>query len=409
MVLAPAVWAEDGALAALHQQLAPLRQQAVAHQRLPFNYAGGAPEGRLASPALTEVKHGLRDWIELQLARLGQNADEQEFARIINARLGQADLLGRGIGENAGDRAPAGEDYSGIGYLDPVRIERQQYGRILLVRTGVGILCGSDESAYLYEWQGDAWHRFWQSEQDIRPGQRYTPQYLLFVHVSAAGADNRKDRLVLSLGHEGWCSSNFYRVYYRLWRTHADGSQPSLLLDQDPEAYLGRNDPPIEGSVGDADALVEFTIPSLDNGVHSYESVRHYEVAGERVRRIDPIALRPRSFVEEWLSAGWNESAAWSAARRKAVLQSWHRKLHTGEYMSGEYAGNTLRCNRDGTVWQLGIAFDSPLQRALWFTLRWLPPYHFEMLDIRPQPGKGCQAAPPVDGEATLFPIQEWR
>lgn len=406
---AAAARAADDAPAALHQQLAPLRQPAVAHQSLPFNYAGGTPEARLASPTLTAVKHGLRDWLEAQLATLGENADEQELARALNARLRQADLLCQGPGENPTDRCASGTDYNGIGFIDPVQIERQQDGRILLVRTGVGILCGSDDSGYLYEWRGGAWQRFWQSEQDIRPGQRYTPQYLLSVHASTAGMNGGKDRLVLSLGYESWCSSNFYRVFYRLWRTRADDAEPLLLLDESPEAYLGRHEPPIEGSVGDADALVEFTIPSLDSGEHSYEAVRHYAVAGEQVRRIDPVALRPRSFVEEWLNAGWSESDAWSATGRKAALQLWHRRIHGGEYIHGDYINDTLRCNRDGTLWQVGVDFDSPLNRKLWFTMRWLPPYHFEMLEIQPQRQQGCQASPSADGEASLFPIQDWR
>jgi hypothetical protein len=56
-------YAEDGQLAEIHALLAPMR--AEKHED---------PEMRGAAPALTTVKHRLRDWVEARLASLDRSA-----------------------------------------------------------------------------------------------------------------------------------------------------------------------------------------------------------------------------------------------------------------------------------------------------------------------------------------------
>ena len=37
-----------------------------------------------------------------------------------------------------------------------------------------------------------------------------------------------------------------------------------------------------------------------------------YAVEGDKVQRIEPIALSPKDFVDEWLSSRWEEITQWS-------------------------------------------------------------------------------------------------
>lgn len=84
-------------------------------------------------------------------------------------------------------------------------------------------------------------------------------------------------------------------------------------------AYLARN-PPIQGSVALNDVLVEFTVGSIDGGVHSRQAIRHYSIDQDQVQRIDPLALNPRDFVDEWLTHDWRAAAFWSdSASRRSV------------------------------------------------------------------------------------------
>ena len=101
------------------------------------------------------------------------------------------------------------------------------------------------------------------------------------------------------------------------------------------------------------DALIEFTQGSVDSGIHNREAVRHYLIAGDEVRRVDPVALGPRDFVEEWLTRPWSESAVWSATD----LQTRHQKLH-GDFVSGEFLSPTLQCQTPD-LWQVAFEPDS--------------------------------------------------
>ena len=208
----------------------------------------------------------------------------------------------------------------------------------------------------------------------------------------------------------GWCSSNFYPVFFRLWRAEPAGAS-KLLLDEKQGAYLAAHDPPIEGSVGATDALIEFTVTSLDTEVHSYEAIRHYKILGERVERIDPIALGPRDFVEEWLKGSWRESSAWTTRDRRVPLRPWHVEFHRDD-ISGDYVDTPKRCRETPDLWQVGIDFgdaDKSLG-VVYFLVRWRPPYHFEMADVRTKPRGDCNQRDEPDGSLnTLFPVQEWR
>lgn len=88
-----------------------------------------------------------------------------------------------------------------------------------MVQTAVGIECGFDESAYTYEWDGDRWRRFWQSEQDDYGEKKYLPQRLHAVLISPTDYRTDGDKsahLVLTLGDLPWCSSNWRDVYIRM-------------------------------------------------------------------------------------------------------------------------------------------------------------------------------------------------
>jgi hypothetical protein len=288
---------------------------------------------------------------------------------------------------------------------------RREAPDALVLVTSVGILCGADESGYVYEWRDGSWQRLWQEERPIAEGKPYKPEYIDGVDISLPDQDNGPTN-ILSFGHESWCTSTFYDVYFSLWRVGAAGGPAKLLLDKAEPAWLGWHEPPIEGSVGAGDALIEFTVPSIDLDIHSYEAVRHYRIDGDKVLRIDPIALDPAAFVEEWLKDDWAESARWSAIAARTPLQAWHAKFH-GDTIAGEYLGKPQGCRSTPDLWQVGLRFYTPAKKplgTLYFSVRWQPPYRFRMIDAAESPRADCDApASRGDGLDTLFPIQEWR
>lgn len=195
------VFAQDAELNALRGILVPMRGQPLAHAAV-----------RGANAQLTVVKHQLRDWIESRLVDFPQRGSEAALARDWNALLQKAEIT------CSTDRTVAGEfcpTESQIGYLGQLRLSRQQ--EFLLVETAVGIECGYDESAYLYAWNGKGWDRLWSTEQLIYTEKQYAPQTIHAVQVSK-GQAGQKSRLVLTLGSNPHCTSNWQPVFYRLWR-----------------------------------------------------------------------------------------------------------------------------------------------------------------------------------------------
>ena len=386
-LLAGVASAQDAQLAALHGTLVELRAQA------PDADTMGASE------KLTVANHQLRDWIEGQLASLKDGDDTTAFAVQINEALKRVTV-----------GAPW-DDQNFLGSIDDVRVERQG---ILIVTTGVGILCQSDESAYGYQYIDGEWRRVWESEQNDYRKEQYHPQIITAVHVWQRYENGRESGppFVMTLGHLWGCASTWHDVTYRVWRV--DKPRPKLLIDGLEPAWM-RTGTFIVGSISQrydhktVDALIEFTQGAIDVGVHNREVVRHFVIDGDRITRVDPVALSPRDFVDEWLRRPWEESARWSAS---VALKQPYNNLHSN-FGSAQF-GETMHCATPD-LWQVSLTpTDSKRNFAelpkRYLLVRWRPPYHFTMVGISDKPWARCtEIDPDADAWRTLFNTQDWR
>jgi hypothetical protein len=346
------------------------------------------PGPRGATPQLTAIKHHLRDWVESRLTPLSARADETEAAREWNSELRDAHLIC--------DPQADCPNWGLLGYLEEVRLERS--GGFLILTTGIGIECGFDESAYMYSNSSEGWRRVWQNEQNTYTTAAYHPQTLHQVLISPYSRTN--EYVVLTLGSESWCASTWHDVYYRAFRLGPDPSAPPLL-EGSQWAWLGGHWPPIRGAVTADDILVEYAAASLDGLAR--EVVLHYRIQGDTVRRIDPVALSPRGFVEEWIATGWREAANWSEGANRPRLRDWHQQKHP----AGEFGYPTHHCVQRPDLWQVSIEAESGA--ATYFLVRWRPPYRFSLLDIDTRPWPDCTEPDrrADDTGTTLFP--GWR
>jgi hypothetical protein len=268
---------------------------------------------RGATLRLTVAKHQLRDWIEPRLNDIHSSPGGDARLPALNEELQQAGLL-------CDWRAPdlqtcPGQTY--LGFLERVQFHRSR--GFLILETGVGIECGFDESAYLYARSDEGWRRVWQTEQNTYTDKEYKPQSIEAVLVSPYSRAN--DYLLLTLGTGFGCASVWHNVYYRAFRLGPD-QQAGPLLDEEELANVGR-DPPIDGSIDRTDVLVQFSGRSIDPSILVRLFVRHYRIEADGVERIDPLALRPRDFVDEWLTHEWREAALWSESEnRRSMGQS---------------------------------------------------------------------------------------
>jgi hypothetical protein len=116
---------------------------------------------RGATPKLTGVKHQFRDWIESRISSLGKDDDPRELASKLNGELQAAGMTCGYDGTHT--KCP---EWALLGFVSDIELHRS--GEFLVLITGAGIECGSDNSACLYRWtEPQGWRRVWQNEQNV--------------------------------------------------------------------------------------------------------------------------------------------------------------------------------------------------------------------------------------------------
>jgi len=345
---------------------------------------------------LAIAKRQLRDWVEANLASLPQGGDEKQFAARLNSNLRTAHLTcihRHNLSDKGSEFCP--DDESSQGYLDEISAEHKP--DFLAIIAGVGLPgCQSDESIYAYQWIGSRWQRVWQDEQ-TGTGKTYEPQWIRGVELSDPDKDG--SLLALVLGSNSGCASVFRPIYYRVWRFGGATPRPKLMLKRSELADIGG---PLNGRVNPSDVLIEFTsINEKVNVAFRHITIRHYSVQGDSVRQLDPVALTPLSFLNEWFDADWSQSAAWSES---ASLERWHRDL---EYI---WVEDPKRCQTDPALWQAEVTQFSNRrpgpEESLYFLIRWNPPYRFTVAEISGKGRPDCTIEDPrVEETQGLFGV----
>jgi len=361
---------------------------------------------RGATRQFTTIKHLLRDWVESQLTiGAGRGFEDQ-----LNRELQGAKLVCR-LGEGP-DYVPDCPESTERGFVSPIKVKAEL--DLLIVQAGIGLQNrGFDESAYAYR-RGDKWRRFWESEQDDYAESKYRPQTLQNVLISPTGLGSGADpdeHLILTLGSESWCTSMWHAVYYRVWQTKSSYPEPKLLLDESEDAYLG-TEQPIHGSVGPANGLgyeaddvwIEYAVSSFAAGTR--EEVRHYRLVGGKLERIDPVALGPRDFIDQWVRHRWDEKAGWTDPRIRDRLQQWLPKPNQDGLVYARLVDSTRRCEQKPDLWQVKLEFEGAPHEspAIYFLVRWQPPFHFAVAEFSNRPWPDCtQPDYAADHFLTLF------
>jgi hypothetical protein len=368
----------------------------LAHAR---SHSREHPETRGASSDFAPIKDQLREWIESRLTPPTRSGEDTVTAFQLNTELAKA-----GIDCDYHPEAPESgcRDQDLTGFLGDVQLHRSD--EFLVVQTAVGIQCGYDESAYIYERKDNRWQPFWESQQDNYTKDKYVPQNSRSVLISPA--DYRPDgdktaHVIVTLGTYPRCSSNWYPIYYRIWQTKS-GEPTKLLLDENEVAFLAE---PIQAAVWADDVLIEYAVGSIDGDVHNRRQIRHFAVKQGMIERIDPVVLSPRDFVDHWISGSSKEVLAQTAPDLKAALDNWSRRFK-GPF---EFIDPACHCTQKPDLWQVGVR-DPTSERPLgYFLIRWRPPYHFSMAGVGAKPWPDCTGEDPeADAFHTLFPGKDY-
>jgi hypothetical protein len=148
---------------------------------------------------------------------------------------------------------------------------------------------------------------------------------------------------------------------------------------------------------------------SIDGDIHNRAHVLRYRAVASVVERVDPVALQPRDFADEWLTRPWTEMESRSAGAGRGKLKAWHEFL-AGDFVAGEFT-IVQACKEKPGLWQVGIDLDwikgkeTPEPLSVFFLVRQADQYRFQVTGIGFDRQEGCPGdGRPGEESPSLFP-----
>ncbi|MEA3009820.1 MAG: hypothetical protein QOJ91_1512 [Sphingomonadales bacterium] len=217
-----------------------------------------------------------------------------------------------GISEGTtGDAVPPPPDRNGsLVAFEVSRVEA--HPDMLAVVATVAIKCGSDSMLMLYRRQGGRW-----SEVMVRRSEPYSEVKGGWgdLRFAVSPTDPAGGWFVATVSTTPWCTSAWQGMPYELARPGAAPDRPKVIFRGRNTIYLGDESDLLLKAERDAFELRNDG-SSLDPEILIRRHVRRYSVAGDSVRRVQPVAESVRDFADEWIDSPWSEAKDWSAPGR---------------------------------------------------------------------------------------------
>lgn len=279
------------------------------------------------SAAIERVKDRIQDFVRLAIRCAPARATPAMIQATLTARGGAY----KGVDVAAFE--PGGElDY--VAEAVPGRP-----GWIAVVPT-FAIQCGSDAMVMVFARD----HRGWQ-EMISRRSKPYRSIDQGWMGLEyAVSQPDRSGRWYLAVAsHTPWCMSIWRGLRYDLSRPGVRGDAAHVFFSKQVGTYLG--DTPDSMRATTRMFEIRHDGHSLVIG-EARPHIERYAIAGDRVRRIQPAALNPRDFAEEWIVSPWAEAASWSAAG--SALKAEHARITAVYWKTGLDFGTIRRCGSGG-------------------------------------------------------------
>ncbi|HSY90507.1 MAG TPA: hypothetical protein VK812_04000 [Candidatus Binatus sp.] len=235
---------------------------------------------------------------------------------------------------------------------------------ILVVSTQLWIPCGSsDPDSVIYVFQGRAreWKLVLATDADFDTTgdlQESGMQYQL-------SPPDAHGEWFLAIAHSPpACGPTAASLRYTILRPGRSADEPRILFDH-RVPLDDKFKPPFRLQVEDDwFALTRGKERKLDGDAGV--SIERYEISGDQVRRLQPLALTPEDFLDEWVRISWDEAARWSSQSSDADLSKWHSRLNALAYDSTEieFVQPCPQQPSADRVWLTGLWIDQKLNPA---------------------------------------------
>jgi hypothetical protein len=304
------------------------------------------PAGR----RIEALKDRMRDFVRTIMACAPTSVEPAALAAAMAQRGGISD-------GTTGDAVPPPPDRHGsLVAFEVSRVEA--HPDMLAVVATLAIKCGSDSMLILYRRTPSGWR-----ETMVRRSEPYREVRGGWgdLRFAVSPSDATGNWFVATVSTTPWCTSAWQGLPYELARPGPSPDRPRVFFRGKGTIYLGNDEDLLLKAERDA-LEIRHDGGSLDPGILIRRHVRRYSVAGENVRRAQPVAESVRDFVDEWVVSPWTEAKDWSGPDPE--LARLHSRLHPDHYPLLDEFASIRACG--GGLTQVEIAAD---QGPAWFFL----------------------------------------
>lgn len=289
-----------------------------------------------ARDQLTQLKDALSDVADSALACAESSVDPAELERKIAAPIhaNQQEPVAKNGDQSGASSAVYGQNLN-------VSVRRpSSFPNLLVIDFSVDIECGDDHVLLLYGMENGAWKQQirWQAPPLKEISDAFGDFFLSAVLPASSGS-NAKPAVVVTHGRP-WCTSRFSTFDIDVLIPGAEAKSPKVLWHTRRSYSRGDFGPRLKSSENTFDLRVNTSC--MDPDAFERRVVYRYRIDdNQQVTRIKPIASNARGFVEEWLSAPWNESQLFTSADAADELKGIYDQFHRLDKVENEFISST--------------------------------------------------------------------
>jgi hypothetical protein len=291
------------------------------------------------SRRIESAKDRLRDFVRAMMACAPTSVDPAVLAAAMEQRGGAPDPPPQDPGSPPADRHGSAVAYE-VSRVD-------SHPDMLAVVVTLAIKCGSDSMLILYRRTPSGWR-----ETMVRRSEPYSEVRGGWgdLRFAVSPPDATGNWFVATVSTTPWCTSAWQGMPYELARPGPSPERPRAFFRGKGTIYLGNESDLALKAERDA-FEIRHDGGSLDSDILVRRHVRRYSVAGETIRRVQPVAESARDFVDEWIETPWAEAKAWSGPDR--ALAAAHAGLQAARHETLRGFDSVRGCSGDSTEVQL--------------------------------------------------------
>lgn len=309
--------AASAAAAAIRQQLRAVKPATDMDTNIPAAAQTLIPQLKAALVQAAKGTMACHD------ATIDPKALENEIATTLNANPPQPPP--NSVVMNGDPRYPEwlSEEYGSNLLVSVARPQPQ----LLSIQFQFHIECGNDTVWIAFEQQGGKWQQklLWQAQAYTEISGAFGDFFLAGILIPNS-AHPEDWRAVAAHGNP-WCTSRFSKFSVAVLAPAANG-QARVVWQTDREYSRGDFAPILRSTANTFELRLHDDEMRFDPE-NAFERlvIYRYQVAGDNVTRVEPIAANGRGFVEEWLSMPWGEAAGQTAPEAVAGLRTIHEHI----------------------------------------------------------------------------------